>query len=1533
MLLRKAIIVAVLFWAMAELDTFSALHGGDAATALTMVSFGFIILAAYTLGAMAEKIHLPHITGYLLAGVVCGPYVLGLLDADVVGQLKVFDILAIALIAMEAGSALDLDGLKQRWKTVSVVSVALIVVSIAGGLLFAAATGGIIPAIAIPWVAEGGLPMIITVGLLLGVIIMAASPPVTLAVMSEARARGPFSDTLLTTVIINNIQVVVLFAVAVAAGHALVGAHGEHGGGATAVLAQLGWSLILGSVAGALAAAALKYLRGDALLAIIGLCFTVSWVSAQVGGSALLTFLTAGALLSNATAQGAAFKSVATRLSHPVYVLFFTLVGADLHVDALRKMLLYAVVIVGLRLAGYFAAFRLSELVVPIPDSLRRYGALGLAPQAGIALTVALAVGHEFEGWGMSFETLGLAAIALNEMGGPILLKLSLSFAGEARKDGEDDEATQAGAAATTAATTTDDEEPLRFPIAEWLPEPGRPDHDPWGGPPRTGDRRTDEICRELQRDLDAMVRDLRQGVVAQRRQSTLGFVQLLRKEFLRAHRRAQVQAQNPALSDEQFWTALLAERGELSARWKSLLLDRAASVEFRAERKAIRGLLEGVERACGVMPAATTAPYEPHHLAAAEGDTGLVTLGKQWTRVQRGVRRIIGNEPPRVIEPRAIARYVLLGRLPIYLRDVVGLLTLEERYLLSRSRNLFAVFEHALDQAIEAAQAHAFAIAEAAEAAEAADAAGDAADPTAVPDPASAVEEKAALVQQRLELLGRVRDELEEELRLLQEAIDRFSDETVRVTASALGRAYRELAHDLSIAGTPALPARDYRFSRIYEHSEKATALLYTGLDNARDHTRGTANALAMELDVVRLTEQVRGETRRVAGATSRDVLGRMSHQLDRVQAAMDEAVVAVGTQLAAPRPTGESLLAGVEEALAPLSRVIDEIVGIAQVYRGAVRSQPPFEGLMVSLTNSVDGLTERFSVIFDAQGPVGRGIPEPVDPVDVPFRDLVRAYIESETGRELSDLAERLQDQVDHFARGVEEIDRMLVFHAELARAELESRDEAGPVPRESLEVLEESLSGTLRRLARRAQELHADADALAEEVEHGVLQAVLGNLDRLRDMLLSGQISEIRSRLTQQTLRQGRRELRSAAGRVAAVGGQVVRVARATLGEDALQDARKIVGLRDAQDQLPGPETFAPPAERVDIPIAYRRLFSDKALEAGDMLAGREAEVARLRATLLGNGMGASRAVAIVGVGGMGQGAVMQALVRGLGDRARVHRFELGPPGLDEGALAEMLAMARQAAQHRNRPTIMMLDGFQWLFEIRPGGFDLLRRFIAGVVETSGHVGWLVCAERPVWAYADRAVPLHDAFPERMDLQPLDSDGLRQAILSRHAMSGYKLEFRRPEDNLAWWIRDVISAKPRERRLYEAHTFNELHKDSGGVLRDALRLWMASIVAIDPGTDTIWVGTPPPPPIRPLRELPADLAITLRQVARSGRITPDNHAIQFQVPVEMSRALLTRLTHWGLLQHIDDDTFEMRDEVAGAIYRVLRERRLVG
>ena len=126
---RQLVIIGALSAVTATLVGIDVLGGAEGLHPL--VAFGFIVLTAYTFGELAERVHLPHITGYLLTGVICGPYVSGLLSASVVADLKLFDTLAVALIGLAAGGAIDMRFLMKTARVVVSVLVSQFVAIIA----------------------------------------------------------------------------------------------------------------------------------------------------------------------------------------------------------------------------------------------------------------------------------------------------------------------------------------------------------------------------------------------------------------------------------------------------------------------------------------------------------------------------------------------------------------------------------------------------------------------------------------------------------------------------------------------------------------------------------------------------------------------------------------------------------------------------------------------------------------------------------------------------------------------------------------------------------------------------------------------------------------------------------------------------------------------------------------------------------------------------------------------------------------------------------------------------------------------------------------------------------------------------------------------------------------------------------------------------------------------------------------------------------------------------------------------------------
>ena len=112
------------------------------------------------------------------------------------------------------------------------------------------------------------------------------------------------------------------------------------------------------------------------------------------------------------------------------------------------------------------------------------------------------------------------------------------------------------------------------------------------------------------------------------------------------------------------------------------------------------------------------------------------------------------------------------------------------------------------------------------------------------------------------------------------------------------------------------------------------------------------------------------------------------------------------------------------------------------------------------------------------------------------------------------------------------------------------------------------------------------------------------------------------------------------------------------------------------------------------------------------------------------------------------------------------------------------------------------------------------------------------------------------------------------------------------------------------------------------SRGLLTDALRLWMASIVRVDEDKGHVVLGEIPEGPLDALRQLPDHDLLTLRLISRQGEMSVTTHAWLFRNSEVSSEAHLGHLAHLGLLRR-GKVGYAVASHLNGAVSRVLEER----
>lgn len=1371
------------------------------------------LLTSWGMGRLMRAAGLPPVLGWLTTGVVLGPAVSalvrdvfpgwpfagGMLGTDTLGNHTGAPTVSLAIAMVWTGAQLDLVGLGRKRRAVAglilghVVAIALVAGGVGWALLEGPLAGLHDGLVRDPDDVAG-----------FAVTLLGASALLAASVVHEARSEGPVGRAILWVAVVSELLAITALAVWTTEASAWTGLLVEDPGNAT----RLVFTAMVGIASGVLMAGVGRWVPQARGPWVVSVALVAGLAATQAGLSAGLVGLTAGITLRQ-LAPGQ--TSMALHLASGLAMLVvFTAAGAQLPLDALLAYLplggLLALLRAGLLVAVAWAVARFtrsSPLIV-------RYGWTGLLasgiPVAGLIPWREL--DPTLAGHGATSLVWSLAAV--DGVMGALAMHVAIAFARETP------EAQAADALAAERKAV-----PESWDDVSALPEGSLRDH-----------------TESLAEDLDHIVRDLRHDELRGFTEQTITYLDELRMEFRRHHRKVGAVLQAEA-TDRTL--ALRLVREEFVDRWRSHVFDHAARMNRHPWRPT--ELVDRLDRLSQGSP--TSIPAPPVELG-----------GTAWHQAFQAFTGWLVGAAPRDSAPwRELLRYHLSGRGPSHLEPVAAVIINAELHLAARTRELF----HRVLDAYDGLDERPY----------------DAA------------------------LLERIAEDVADDLRSARDEVDAAIDDASRRLTVAFGALLRDLCDDLMLIGSFDLPVRQRSLARVTHEREAGLARLTDAYDASREAARVRFAALTLEIELVGLELEVEGALGQHGSQLARLVRGRGTTQLERVEEALNTGLEHVEALLGTEQ-TGRALAEGLREEALLVSRVATDAAHSADELREQLASDEALAPLLDALVRAGNTLTDRYEVPLGVPVVGSWSLPGACRTIEVPFREVVLAYIETSITRDLHKLTHRYATELEQAISTIEDVDRVVGFNAELAAAELMSAGDQALTPKQRDAVREIVLDGVERNRG-------ALRDALAisqtwfEEVDARVQKAVMDDLDDLRVRIADGTFGEIVAERPSVT---GERRV-PASGDVA---DHLHTLLRGWVGETGLAQARERLGLAEEDPEAQGvtPARFAPPVPKVTIPMVYRRLFSDQALQAGELLGGREAQADRVRSALADHKGARLRTVVVLGPDGVGQPAIVRAALRALRVRG-VHRFDL-----------RHLVDAEEVAGWFDRGThghVYVVTGFHWLYQAAPGGFAALRAFVDGVVADEGRNAWLVEADDLAWSFASAAAPLERTFPTVVRIDALGEAELRDAMLARHGMSGFELQFAEVTD-------------PRRRARYERAWFKDFHVSTGGIARDAMQLWLAAIDEVDTARKRVVMGPAPKVATAAMRLLSDRSALALRVAARQGWIDEITFARLFRETHLDARAHLAHLVHWGLLQP-DGDRYVLPEHLKRALRVHFAER----
>ncbi len=414
-----------------------------------IINFGIFVviaLASHQIGKLLTRLRFPLITGYLITGIVAGPFILNIISAQSIEGLKFVEEISLAVIAFAAGSELYLKEIRSQLKSITWNIVAQVVITFSLGAITVFFLTNLIP-------FTQGMSLINrgAVSLLAATILVARSPSSAIAIINELRAKGPFTKTILGVTVIKDVVIIFLFAFNVQV--------------ADAIFTELGFNLrfvillivalILSLLAGYIVAKVFELILSTRLDRLIKLALILVIGFGVFQGSAwlreythealpfeivlepLLICMLASFIVINFTDYRDEFGLLMHDVGPFIYVAFFTLTGNAIRLDVLAQTWPIALALFASRLVALFIAGVAGGTLAGDPVQHRRLSWMTYITQAGVGLGLAQEVGAEFPELGSAFASLMISVIVISQIAGDPFMKTVIRLVGESHEPGQ----------------------------------------------------------------------------------------------------------------------------------------------------------------------------------------------------------------------------------------------------------------------------------------------------------------------------------------------------------------------------------------------------------------------------------------------------------------------------------------------------------------------------------------------------------------------------------------------------------------------------------------------------------------------------------------------------------------------------------------------------------------------------------------------------------------------------------------------------------------------------------------------------------------------------------------------------------------------------------------------------------------------------------------------------------------------------------------------------------------------------------------
>jgi Kef-type K+ transport system membrane component KefB len=1474
--LRKFIIISVLF-ALIYISSSFSFASASLMNPSILITFGFAVLAAFTLGELFGLIKLPRLSGYILTGLFFGTSVfifdshwLNIIDVSIIENLSIITGFILNIIFLSAGLKVDFKRFNGAAKSISLFLAFKLLATI---LLVAAAFTAVMYFINVP--AAIPFNAVLFAGIIFSVAAFSSSSEIAFGIANETGLKDDRSLFIYNATLVNEFFVAALIP--------FLFLMGGYGVGFTSNIFAGFISLVLSALLGlALGIGAFfyaKYVNKEFTLFIMGIALAGGLISYYLGLYDFIVFLSAGIYIGYFSKSSEEFKSTINTALLPLLVIYFVFTAASLNVNLSAIAWIAGALLAAIRILGYYLSFKSAQFFSKDLKQLRLpwLGFLSTGESAiavGSLLTLAPVIGELALPVFSSF-------FLINFFIGPIFLK----FIGASQ--------TVAKAEETAPAIK---EKPV------YVKKPGKFNE------PNFEDETLNRSVYNILFRLNNIVQNFEKRIIYQRSEESVELIVSATEKYSEEYLKLKKAVTSTAIHQSQIKREILNSQKSL-AEWLNALIEERKKVEQKIIdlEPLVQDLYISISDLVEGLAPIYTVEMEPDKLHINKDDSWYAKFRKSGYLIDLSVHRLFNKsyKPVRKIHYKLFAKYYLIGKSSGEILETINLVGAERLLTLKRVNSLFEDLNKYFDELF-----------------------------------ALALDETDSIALQTVifEKLDEIHQQFVNEINIYTEEINRTSDEIRERMRYALATPFNAFIETLHSAGTYELSESRFKFSKVFAESEERKELAQQSLRYWVNYYLGYLGSsqkdavlkklkseilISVDAEILAVSEYIGFEIKRTSAELKKAIADFKRNGLQPdLEAARLEEILADNLRILS------------EDILKSRILALEEIRTGKKLGTLVNNSIAQFQSIS-------DGVPESIFLLNESELTLKNRIPKFVELKNLPARKIVNPLIVQKLPRELSEINEVLLNHLIFSIDEIKNINSIVTYHINSAIKELRGNETAGKLGAADLITqLTDKISSRINRLTAQSERIEANLSHKIYERVNSVLafaQEVLNfsaahsagaSVEKAKTYIpIITEAAWIGSK-TAELFRKFRFIIQKSY--ITPAISLLQRFYRYMTGEPKSKGGKDFIYDSELDEE-----------KLKNLPFIYRKLFDGSPVEATDFFIGREQIFSNVEQAFKSFLQGKPSASVLIGDSGSGKRSMLNTICSQYFLNYNYARYHFENTATSAEELFEILSRLIGAPRTLNfeelrinlndksKKKIIVLEGIHKLFLKEISGYEALNALSLLISVTNNNAFWVCSINKHAWNFLSANFGLNNLFRYKIVAEDLSQKDIRSIIMNRHNATGFELVFL-TENGYKHSKKKKDAGKDKAADEF----FERLNEFSEGNILTAMFYWLKSINSVQ--GNVIKMNPCKRINLSALDEIGIVSALTLGNIIQHGWITDEEHSEIFNMPLEQSREILTNLANMNLIYQdrlaIDSNKYFLNKYLYKPIEKELLKRNIL-